>query len=136
MPIPLAGAIRNSWRGSAYVGGSPGADDSGIIPNPGAIVINEVLAHSHSAASDWIELYNTTANPIDISGWYLSDSDTNLMKYRFAAGAVIQGQDYLVVTEMGHFGQSAADSGRLVPFAFSENGEQVCLTSALDTNNH
>ncbi len=127
-------SYKDSWRASAYVNGSPDADDSGIIPNPGAIVINEVLAHAHAEVPDWIELYNTTAAPIDIGDWYLSDSETNPLKYRFAAGTVIPAYGYLVVTETANFGQSAADPGRLIPFALSGNGEKVCLASALDTN--
>ncbi|HUV64536.1 MAG TPA: lamin tail domain-containing protein, partial [Sedimentisphaerales bacterium] len=51
---------KDAWRASARAGGSPGQDDSGILPNPGDIVINEVLAHSHADGADWIELYNTT----------------------------------------------------------------------------
>ncbi|MBN1124286.1 MAG: lamin tail domain-containing protein, partial [Sedimentisphaerales bacterium] len=54
---------KTGWRPSAMVGGSPGDDDSGVLPAPGSIVINEVLAHSHAAAPDWIELYNTTDEP-------------------------------------------------------------------------
>ncbi|HUU17278.1 MAG TPA: lamin tail domain-containing protein, partial [Sedimentisphaerales bacterium] len=50
---------KECWRASAYAGGSPGEDDSDIIPDPGAVVINEVLAHSHADAADWIELHNT-----------------------------------------------------------------------------
>ncbi|MBM4103733.1 MAG: hypothetical protein FJ263_06715 [Planctomycetes bacterium] len=125
---------KESWRASAYVNGSPDTDDSGIIPNPGSIVINEVLAHSDDSAPDWIELYNTTANTIDISGWYLSDNETNPLKYRFAAGTVIAGHGYWIVTETANFGQLATDPGRLIPFALSENGEMVCLASALDSN--
>ena len=37
---------KDNWRPSAHLGGSPGWDDSGIIPNPSDIVINEVLAHT------------------------------------------------------------------------------------------
>ncbi|MHC4677054.1 MAG: lamin tail domain-containing protein [Planctomycetota bacterium] len=81
---------KDSWRASAYINGSPGADDSGIVPNPSAIVINEAMAHTDTYPNDWIELYNTTAIPIDISGWYLSDSDTNLMKYEFASGMPLE----------------------------------------------
>ncbi|MGD2095823.1 MAG: lamin tail domain-containing protein, partial [Phycisphaerales bacterium] len=73
------------WRASAYIGGSPGADDSGIIPNPGAIVINELLANSPGNSPDWIELHNTTNTAIDIGGWYLSDSGPNLTKYEIPA---------------------------------------------------
>jgi hypothetical protein len=125
---------KDSWRASAYVNGSPGWDDSGIIPNPGAIVVNEVMAHSHAGAPDWIELYNTTASAINIGGWYLSDTDENPLKYRFAAGTTIPAYGYIVVYEDVNFGSSAADPGRLIPFALSENGEMVCLASALDTN--
>jgi hypothetical protein len=132
----LSWGYKDNWRASAYVGGSSGTDDSGLIPNPGAIVINEVLSHSHSAASDWIELYNTTSSPIDIGGWYLSDSDTNLMKYRFATGTTIAANGYLYVTEMSNFGYTATDSGRLTAFALSENGDEVFLTSKLDGNSH
>ncbi|MBN1817965.1 MAG: lamin tail domain-containing protein, partial [Sedimentisphaerales bacterium] len=79
------------WRPSAMAGGSPGFDDSDILPAPGSIVINEVLAHSHATEPDWIELYNTTDEPIHIGGWFLSDdaSEPNRTKYEIAEGAVI-----------------------------------------------
>jgi hypothetical protein len=125
---------KDSWRASADFNGSPGWDDSGIIPNPGAIVINEVMSHSHAEAPDWIELRNTTASTVNIGGWFLSDSDSNVMKYRFAAGTTIPANGYLVVREDINYGPSASDPGRLIPFALSENGELVMLTSALDAN--
>ncbi|MHC4890302.1 MAG: lamin tail domain-containing protein, partial [Planctomycetota bacterium] len=80
---PNSWGEKDSWRASDYVGGSPGKDTD-ILPNPGAVVINEVMAHSHGTAPDWIELYNTTGTAIDLSGWFLSDNDANLMKYRIA----------------------------------------------------
>ncbi|MHC4660014.1 MAG: lamin tail domain-containing protein, partial [Planctomycetota bacterium] len=123
---------KDSWRASAYVGGSPGSDDAGIVPNPGAVVINEVMAHSH-LAPDWIELYNTTDGAIEIGGWFLSDSDSNVMKYEIAASTVIQSGQYLVFYEDVNFGDQN-DPGCHIPFAFSENGEEVCLSSGLDGN--
>ncbi|MGB2863471.1 MAG: lamin tail domain-containing protein, partial [Sedimentisphaerales bacterium] len=120
---------KDSWRPSAYAGGSPGQDDNGIIPNPGAIVINEVLAHSHAEASDWIELYNTTGIAIDIGGWFLSDSNDNLAKYKIANGTTIGPNGYLVLYEDLNFG-NANDPGAYEPFAFSENGERLYLSSA------
>ena len=42
------------------------------------IVINEVLAHAHADAPDWIELYNASRLPVDIGGWMLSDRQDNL----------------------------------------------------------
>ena len=133
-PDPNSWAKKDSWRASAYTGGSPGTNDSGIIPNPGDIVINEVMTHSHGGAPDWIELHNTTASPINIGSWYLSDSNSNLMKYRIANGTTINSGGYLVFYENANFGEASSDPGRLIPFALSENGEMVCLTSALDAN--
>jgi len=120
---------KDSWRPSAYVGGSPGQDDSSILPEPGAIVINEVHAHSHAGAPDWIELYNTTGTTIDISGWFLSDSNDNLFKYKIANGTTIGPNGYLVLYEDLNFG-NANDPGAYEPFALSENGEQLYLSSA------
>jgi hypothetical protein len=125
---------KDSWRPSAYINGSPGWDDSGIVPNPSDIVISEVMAHTDIYPNDWIELHNATTSPIDISGWYLSDNDSNLTKYEFQSGTVIDGNGYLVVSEDVNFGASASDPGKHIPFALSENGEIVCLTSALDSN--
>jgi hypothetical protein len=123
---------QDSWRASAYLGGSPGEDDSGIIPNPGDVVINEILAHSHAEAPDWIELHNTTDVPIDISGWYLSDSQFNLKKYQFADGTAIGAYDYLVLYQDANFGEESIDPGMIVGFAFSENGDEAYLSSAED----
>ena len=119
---------KDSWRPSAHSGGSPGYDDSGILPNPGAIVINEVLAHSHDEASDWIELYNTTNSTINIGGWFLSDSKDNLFKYEIANGTTIGPNGYLVFYEDLNFG-NANDPGSGEPFALSENGENLYLSS-------
>ena len=120
---------KDSWRPSAYPGGSPGQDDSSIIPNPGAVVINEVLAHSHAEASDWIELYNTTGTAIDIGGWFLSDSNDNPAKYEIANGTTIGPNGYLVLYEDLNFGNTN-DSGAYESFALSENGERLYLSSA------
>ncbi|MCP4611364.1 MAG: hypothetical protein GY845_21850, partial [Planctomycetes bacterium] len=120
---------KDSWRGSAYLSGSPGEDDSGIVPDPGAVVINEVLAHSHAEAADWIELYNTTSTAIDIGGWLLSDSSSDLAKYQIAAGTIIASGGYVVFYEDQHFNNSS-DPGSNKAFALSENGERLYLSSA------
>lgn len=134
-PDPNSWADNDSWRASAVRGGSPGWDDTGFVPNPGSIVINEVLAHSHAQASDWVELHNTTDQPIDISGWYLSDSDKddpNLMKYRIADGTEVPPNGYVVLYENLNFG-NIDDPGCIIPFALSENGEEIVLSSGQGT---
>ena len=120
---------QDSWRASAYIGGSPGADDSGIVPDPGAVVINEMLAFSRASAVDWIELHNTTNTVIDIGNWFLSDNSSNLMKYEIAAGTRIARYGYIVFYEDLHF-NNPADPGCHQPFALSKNGEEVYLSSS------
>lgn len=116
------------WRPSAVVGGSPGYDDSGDIPSLGSVVINELLAHSHAEAPDWIELYNTTDAAIPIGGWFLSDSSNDLRKYEIPAGTVLAPGGYVVFYEHLHFGNAQAP-GCHSPFALSENGETLYLHS-------
>lgn len=68
------------------------------------IVINEFMATNtgvikdeNQETEDWIELYNTTSNAIDMSGYFISDSKDNLTKFEFAAGTTIPANGYLIV---------------------------------------
>ncbi len=95
-----------------------------VEPNlpTGTVIINEVLSHSHGVAPDWIELYNTSGSAIDISGWYLSDSDRHLTDseaYQIANGTNIPPYGYVVFYEDTHFGAK---------FGLSENGDDVFLS--------
>jgi hypothetical protein len=120
---------KTGWRPSAQVGGSPGADDSGAVPEPGSVVINEVLAHSHGGSPDWIELHNTTESTIAIGGWFLSDNESDLTKYEIPQGVSIAPNGYIVFWEDDHFGLNSTDAGVRTPFALSEHGETVYLRS-------
>jgi len=53
------------------------------------VVINEVLTHTDPPLEDAIELANLAAAPVDISGWYLSDSQGELKKFRIPDGTII-----------------------------------------------
>ncbi|MFC1603492.1 lamin tail domain-containing protein [Planctomycetota bacterium] len=122
---------KSNWRSSAETGGSPGWDDTGELPALGEVVINELLAHSHAGAPDWIELHNTTDTAVNIGGWFLSDSSIDFMKYEIAAGTTIEPHDYIVFYEDLHFG-NPDDPGCHVPFALSENSETLYLHSGRD----
>jgi len=55
------------------------------------IIINEINYDYNEPfrgynAKDWVELYNTTSNPVDMSGWVLTDGDTI---FTFPAGLFI-----------------------------------------------
>ncbi|NCG25983.1 MAG: hypothetical protein GWP42_00365, partial [Verrucomicrobiales bacterium] len=55
--------------------------------SPVALVINEVMSNNETTVvdgdgdfPDWIELYNASDNPAELTGYYLSDNDANLSK--------------------------------------------------------
>ncbi len=119
------------WRPGVTYNGTPGQYQPQNIPVAGSVVINELLAHSDLYPNDWVELHNTTAQPIDISGWFLSDSDSDvssLKKYEIPTPTVIDPHSYVVFTQDQHFGNPSA-AGCHSPFALSENGEKVFLSS-------
>jgi len=118
------------WQPSSAKGGTPCADDTGHVAAPGDIVINEVLSHSdgNPYGYDWIELHNTTGSSIDISGWFLSDNDSNFKKYEIATGTSLRANGYIVFTEEDHF-HNPSDPGCHVEFGLRELGETVYLSS-------
>ncbi|RIK78398.1 MAG: hypothetical protein DCC68_15405 [Planctomycetota bacterium] len=101
---------RSTWRPSSNLAGSPGRPDPGTTPNPGAILINEVLTKSDDGFNDLIELRNTTNADIDIGGWYLGDSNSEispliyLTRYRIPGGTVVPANGYLVLSRESDFG--------------------------------
>ncbi len=120
-----------NYRPSVNPGGSPGFDDTEDVPRLGEIVINEILAHSHDSAPDWVELFNTTDHSINIGGWFLSDSESNLTKYMIAEPTVVPPNGFIVFHENLHF-DNLYDPGTFEPFRLSENGETLYLSSARD----
>ncbi|MBO7595136.1 MAG: CotH kinase family protein, partial [Salinivirgaceae bacterium] len=63
-----------------------------------SVVINEINYKSADDfdTKDWIELYNTTAAAINLSGWKLLDGEAD-EAFTMPAGTVIEGYGYLVV---------------------------------------
>ena len=57
-------------------------------PSP-RVVINEALTHTDPPERDTIELYNPTASPASIGGWFLTDDHDKPAKYCIPAGTVI-----------------------------------------------
>lgn len=86
----------DNWRSSGEFGGSPGVLGAGPVRD---VIVNEVLSRPVAGALDQIELYNTTGAAIDLSQWYLSDTNDNLLKYQFASGTLLGSGQYLVLNE-------------------------------------
>jgi hypothetical protein len=122
-------STQDAWRPSLMPDGTPGSDDSGVIPAADSVVINELLANPTGNGNDWIELYNTTDEAIDIGGWFLSDDADRPTKYEIAKGTLLAPRAYQVFTDDRHFG-NPADPGCHEPFGLSRTGESVYLRSA------
>ena len=58
-----------------------------------------------------IELYNTTSQAINVGGWYLSDSSSDLTMYQIAANTSIAAGAYLVLTDAKNYGPGSGDPG-------------------------
>jgi len=124
-----AGSLNYSgnWRASTYIGGSPGMDD----PEPEInIVLNEIMTHTDYRdpqlpdyeSNDWIELYNTTPEKINLTHWYLSDNVRELKKWAIPA-IEIAGHSYISFDEVTGF-HNPINSG----FGLNKAGEEVILS--------
>ena len=79
---------------------------------------NSGFANGEGLFCDWVELHNTSGEPVDISGFTLSDS-VSVDKFVFPAGTVLEADAYLVVNcTMDVEGEMIA------PFGLSQLGEE------------
>ena len=65
--------------------------------NASGVYISEFMASEKSRPHDWLEVYNSSSQAVDISGWGLSDDAASPRKWRFPQGTVIQPGDYLTL---------------------------------------
>jgi hypothetical protein len=116
-----------NWRASAYIGGSPGAED----PEPQtSIVLNEIMAHTdyhdpqfpQHDSDDWIELYNTTTAGINLNHWYLSDDVSELKKWAIPS-VEVAGHSYISFNEVTDFHNPISGG-----FGLNKAGEDVILS--------
>jgi hypothetical protein len=95
-------------------------------------VISELMAaNAHTLADetgahpDWIEIHNPGAAPVNLAGWYLTDSPGRLTQWRFPATNLVAG-GYLVVFASGRDcrvpGQPLHTN-----FKLAEDGEYLAL---------
>lgn len=100
---------------------------------PATLFINEIMASSTTCCpdndggtdefDDWIEIYNASDEPVDLSGMYLSDDLTDPFKSKIPNGVTIPAGDFLVfwADEQGSQGPLHTN------FKLSKGGEAVGL---------
>ncbi len=102
--------------------GAGGAQAGGGGAGPASsVVLNEVAPDGQP--EDWIELTNTGAAQVDISGWYFTDDDPTHI-YSFPAGTTLAPGAYLVVQRWDGAGGAAPDT----QFDFGINNEEDAVS--------
>lgn len=103
----------------------------GLLPGQ-SVVVNEIMASNATILadedgdySDWIELYNPSDNPVDITGYGLSDNSGKPFKWIFPA-TVINPKEFLVVFASGKNRKDTYHTG----FKIDKDGEPILLTKA------
>jgi hypothetical protein len=98
---------------------SPGS--ANYLPLEG-VRFNEVLTHTDPPLEDAIELFNSTGSPMPIGGWYLSDTEEDLTRYRIPDAIAVPARGFQVFYEY-QFGPAGVGLN-------SAHGGQVFLSQA------
>lgn len=89
-------AVREALRapgpgGALYPAGSTGLMISEVVASNGSTLLDE-----DGHASDWIELYNPTDRPIDVGGFFLSDDDSDPLRWQLPDRRIGAGERLIV----------------------------------------
>ena len=104
-----------------------------------AVTFNEVCSKNttYQAADgscyDWIELFNSSKEDADISGWGISDKAEEPYRYVFPDGTRIPAGERLVVFCDSN---AALTNEKIAPFGLSSSGETLLLTDAKGNTVH
>ena len=71
--------------------------DIGVYINEFMASNASILAGPHGDYCDWIELYNTTSSPVDLSGYGISDVTSQPLKYTLPQGTTIPANGFLLI---------------------------------------
>jgi len=92
---------------------------------------NDIYVNEYWKRNDWVELYNTTSEPIDVEGMFLTNDPANPQMFRIVKSesqisTLVPAQGYLIVWCDKLPGQSQLHA----PFKLSASGGTVMLTAA------
>ena len=112
-------------RGDTY------SEDVVIQVQSAAITISEISASNWNnlededrESSDWVELFNFGTDPLDLTGWYLTDQLSDLSRWQFPAGTILAPNEFLVVFASG---KDRREGELHTNFRLSSSGESVTI---------
>ena len=95
------------------------------------VTINEICTNNNfykapdGTICAWVEIYNSSAYPADISGWGFSDDPSEPYKYSFPANVVLQSGERKII----FCDKSEHNDISVAPFDFSDNENTLVLTN-------
>jgi hypothetical protein len=94
------------------------------------ILVNEIMASNSETAtdqagesSDWIEIFNSTANTVDLNGYYFTDDITELTKMKISGGVAIPANQRAIIWASGEPQRGVNH----LNFSLSAEGEFIAL---------
>lgn len=99
------------------------------------VVITEVMTDNgeydtNGHAYDWIELCNTGSKPVDLSGWGLTESKTDLYAFAFPSGTSLKAGEYALIYCCGEDKNTDRPQNKTyyAHYKLSSSGETIRLT--------
>jgi hypothetical protein len=125
--------------GNALPNAEPATDETYTLENTqsGDIIITEIMQNPNAVgdtAGEWFELYNPTANDIDINGWVISDTGSNLHIINNAGPLIIAAGGYLV---LGRNADTTINGGVTLNYAYGSaitlgnTDDEIILTNTV-----
>ena len=95
------------------------------------ITINEFMASNtgvivdpdYNESADWLELYNSGASAVNISGYYLTDNFNDPVKWQIPDGTSVEAGGFLIIWADSY------DTGLHTSFNISASGEELAIYS-------
>jgi hypothetical protein len=109
-----------------------GSGATNAPPSVGPVVINEIMYNPPTNLTEFVELHNVTAAPVDLSGWILNGAGG----FTFPAGTSIPAGGFVLVVDTNRFSADAFRLSAEVPpecpvfgwsFTLDNNGERLTL---------
>ncbi len=96
------------------------------------IVFSEVMAsngvYTNGEAYDWVEIHNTGKKAVDLSGYFLSDSKKNLVKWSFPDKTTVKAGGYILIYCTGEDMNAGKNGVYYANFKISASGDKLILT--------
>lgn len=110
---------------SSLFGSAPLFAQEGLVISEFMADNSKTIKDDFGTSSDWVEIYNGTGSKVNLDGYYLTDTLSNLKQWKFPATNMFNGQHLLVWAS----GRNIRTPGAPLHtnFKLSSTGEQLAL---------